>query len=164
MPSRLMQGLITLVFVFVLFGAIGTTQAQSCCTIPPNYFFTVSVIGTPECDYQRHTGRVQWSAQYYLPSPLNFFVWSYGDGVIQGGDFYPNLPRTASVATFSDQTIWTWEPFHPVNASYKVRVEFDVTAPTIDSVARSLIVFDCTPRGVQNLTVYNTGLWPDPPV
>jgi hypothetical protein len=161
MSSRLMQALLVLVLSFTLLGVAGS--AQACCGEAPDWFFDLSVVGQPDCSYRGNTGRVEWSAQYRLPTN-NTFVYSYGDGVIQGSDFYDNLPHTPGydIDTYSSYTIWTWNTFHPINQSYKVRVEFWISLPAISQVMRALIVFDCTPRGVQNLTIYDGVLYPDP--
>ena len=161
MPSRWIQGILALTLVVILFSVSGATQA--CCGEAPNYFFTVSVVGQPQCDYRRQMGRVTWNAEYHLPSN-NTFVHSYGDGVTQGTDFYNDLPHTpgSSVDTFSSSTVWTWSPLHQQSGSYRVRVEFYVSMPVISQYTWALIVFDCTSRGVQNLTVHNGELTPDP--
>jgi hypothetical protein len=160
MSSRIVQAF--LVFVLSLTLLSVAQSAQACCGESPNYFFTVSVVGQPDCSYRGNTGRVAWSAQYHLPTN-NTFVYSYGDGIIQGSDFYNDLPHTpgSTVDTYSSYTIWTWSSVHPSSASYKVRVEFWISLPSISSRVRALIVFDCTSRGAQNVTVHTGEVEPD---
>lgn len=154
MSSRLRRHL----FVFGLLALLLTVivPAQACCGEAPSYYFTVSVVGTPDCSQGRNTGVISWHANYRLPGNNHTYVYSYGDGVIQGNNFYGVLPHMsgAQVDTFSATETWTWSPlFSP--GSKKVRIEFFISDPLIDFEARSLIVFDCTPRGVMNLAVYN---------
>ena len=161
MSSRMVQALLVLVLSVTLLGA--AKSAQACCGETPDWFFDLSVIGQPDCDYGRNTGRIQWSAEYRLPTPNNPYIYTYGDGVTQGGHTV-NLSHTPGYDfdTISTSTTWTWNLFHPVNQSYKVRVEFWISLPTIEQAMRALIVFDCTSRGAQNLTIYDGVLYPDP--
>lgn len=148
------RSLLVLVLLFGLFSVVGATQA--CCGEVPNYYMTVSIVGQPDCDYARGTGRVNWTINYHLPPNHNTFVYSYGDGVDQGSDFYDDLPHTPgySVDTFSDHTIWTWQSPLPRLNSYKVRVQFEVHHGGED-LDWALIVFDCTAHGATNVVVHN---------
>ena len=153
MSSRLLRPL----FVFGLLAILLTVivPAQACCGESPNYYFTVSVVGTPNCSQGRNTGVITWHADYRLPTNNHVFVFSYGDSIVQGGNHYGDVPHTpgASVDTMSSTETWTWAP--ATANPRRVHIEFYVDDPITNFETRSLIVFDCTRFGVTNLAVYN---------
>ena len=148
---------LVLALMLSLFAVVGVSQA--CCGEAPNYYMNVSIVGTPICDYRNNTGRVDWTINYHLPTNHNTFVYSYGDGVAQGSDFYNELPHTTGyqVDTFSSYTIWDWAvpTPRPRGSSYKVRVQFEVHQNQIGFEDWALIVFDCAGSGATNVVVHN---------
>ena len=146
----------TLILTVMLVALSVAGVAEACCGTAPNYFVTVSVVGTPDCDNGRGGGTAQWKVTYHLPTAHNMFVSAYGDGVVQHTDFYTELPHTPGydIDVMTGTSTWQWEPF--TSNPRKVRVEFYVDyGPGLTSEDRSLIVFDCTARGPKNVSVHN---------
>lgn len=147
--------LLVVVLMLGLFTIVGVSQA--CCGTTPNYYINVSIVGTPICDYRSNSGRVNWTVTYNLPTNHNARIDTYGDGVDQGSDYFPQLPQTpgAQVNTLSSYTIWDWQVPRPQLTSYKVRVQFEAYNDSTGFHDWALIVFDCTARGVTNIVVHN---------
>ena len=153
MLSRMKPGLISLALVIVL-GVAGV--AEACCGTAPNYFITVSIIGTPDCDNGHGGGTVQWKIAYRLPA--SFHVDKYGDGVVPDGDYYPNPPHTPGATTdiLTSASTWAWQPNTARMEPRKVRVQFAAPVDFSDGGEdEALIVFDCTAHGAKNVQVVN---------
>lgn len=153
MSTRVKQGLLSLALILVL-GVTGVVAA--CCGETPNYFFTVAVVGTPDCDSGHGTGTAQWTASYHLPTAHNLFVAKYGDGVIQDTDFYSVLPHVPGAQTdvMTGSAVWHWQPGS--TNPRKVRVQFNLDyGAGLHYEDAALIVFDCTSHGTQNVVVHN---------
>ncbi len=155
--SKLRKFLV-LALMLGLSSVVGASQA---CCVAPNYYMTVSIVGTPICNYHNNTGRVDWRINYHLPSNASTTFYSYGDGVNQGADFYADLPHTAgaSVDTFSSYSIWDWAipEARPRGSSFKVRIQFQLQPDLNGFEDWALIVFDCTAGGATNIAVHNGG-------